>query len=94
MVIVYSTLYQIVNTGKWGISFKLALKSIIPASQSGFKRNYSCAAALLKVTVYIITAWDRVLLTSPVLLGCTEAFNRINHNLLPANPCNNNNIIV
>lgn len=58
--------------------------SILPKQQSGFRVNFSCTTALLKVTDDIITATDDNNLTVLVLLDYSKAFDRINHQLLLA----------
>lgn len=51
-------------------------------------RDLDVIIAILKVTDDILAAWNRGLLTSLVLLDSTKAFDRIKHNLSPANPHN------
>lgn len=56
--------------------------NILPAVQSGFRRGYSCATALLKVVDDILEASDRGDLTALVLLDYSKAFDSLNHDLL------------
>lgn len=58
--------------------------NLLPSFQSGFRRDYSCATALLKVTDDILQAADRGELTTLVLLDYSKAFDRLNHQLLLA----------
>lgn len=57
---------------------------ILPALQSGYRKDYSCTTALLKVTDDILEASDRGELTALVLLDYSKAFDRLNHSLLLA----------
>ena len=55
---------------------------IMLEAQSGFRRDYSCSTALLKVTDDIFRATERGEVTALVLLEYSKAFDKINHNLL------------
>lgn len=57
---------------------------ILPAFQSGYRKDYSCTTALLKVTDDILEASDRGELTALILLDYSKAFDRLNHDLLLA----------
>lgn len=62
----------------------LELFQILPDTQSGFRKNYGCATALLEVTDDILRSTDTGNLTALVLLDYTKAFDTINYNLLLA----------
>lgn len=55
---------------------------ILPDTQSGFRKNYSCTTAILHILDNILAAADTNNLTVFVLLDYTKAFDCINHNLL------------
>lgn len=57
---------------------------LLPTVQSGFRKDHSCATALLRVTNDILEAADRGELTALVLLDYSKAFDRLNHQLLLA----------
>jgi hypothetical protein len=58
--------------------------SVLPATQSGFRRDYSCNTALIKVTDDIFQATERGELTTLVLLDYSKAFDKLNHTLMLA----------
>lgn len=55
--------------------------NILPTCQSGFRRNYSCTTALLKVTDDILRARDRSDLTLLVLLDFSKALASVTRQL-------------
>lgn len=61
------------------ITEHLELYDILPPCQSGFRRNYSCTTALLRVLDDIIGARDNNYLSILILLDFTKAFDTINH---------------
>jgi exonuclease III len=56
--------------------------NILPSTQSGFRKGYSCTTALLSVTDDIIKAYDTGMLSVLVLLDYSKAFDTISHSLL------------
>lgn len=61
------------------------LKSnILPPVQSGFRKGFSCATALLHITDDIVREYDKGNLTLLCLLDFTKAFDTVNHQLLLA----------
>lgn len=60
----------------------LDLHNILPANQSGFRKDFSCSTALLHVTDDILKATDEGKLTVLILLDFSKAFDRVNHELL------------
>ena len=60
------------------------LYELLPSVQSGFRKNYSCATALLKVTDDILMAADVAKLTALVLFDYSKVFDRLNHQLFLA----------
>lgn len=56
--------------------------NILPYTQSGFRKGYSCATALLNVIDNILEATDSGKLTVLVLLDYSKAFDTINHKTL------------
>lgn len=60
----------------------LIRNEIIPATQSGFRRGYSCCTSLLNITDDIFAASDQGKLTMLILLDYSKAFDTLNHNLL------------
>nr|CAH7715602.1 unnamed protein product [Callosobruchus chinensis] len=58
--------------------------NILPQHQSGFRKGYSCATALLKITDDIMEATDRNELTALALLDYSKAFDTLSHELLLA----------
>lgn len=57
-------------------------KCIIPSTQSGFRRSFSCGTALLNITDDIIKATDEGKLTLLILLDFSKAFDTLNHRML------------
>lgn len=57
---------------------------ILPRYQSGFRKNYSCTTALLKVTSDVTGAFDRGQCCPAVLVDMTKAFDTLNVELLIA----------
>ncbi|KAG5863233.1 hypothetical protein JTB14_001639 [Gonioctena quinquepunctata] len=57
---------------------------IIPANQSGFKKNHSCCTALMKITDDIFRENDGAKLTLLVLLDNSKAFDTLNHQIIEA----------
>lgn len=55
---------------------------ILPEHQSGFRKGFGCATALLHVTDDIIQSTDRRLATILVLIDFSKAFDRLDHKLL------------
>lgn len=55
-------------------------QQLLPCSQSGFRKGYSCATALLR-TSDIIISQDQNKLTALVLLDYSKAFDTINQNV-------------
>ena len=62
----------------------LEKNKILPKFQSGFRRNYSCTTALLKITNDITTCIDRGDCMPLVLIDMTKAFDSLNTELLLA----------
>lgn len=60
----------------------LLKNKIIPATQSGFRRGYSCCTSLLNITDDIFAATDQGKLTMLILLDYSKAFDTLNHDLL------------
>lgn len=59
-------------------------KNVIPKFQSGFRSNFSCATALLKITSDITQAFDEGHSCPAVLIDMTKAFDSLNIELLLA----------
>ncbi|XP_030751004.1 uncharacterized protein LOC115878595 [Sitophilus oryzae] len=57
-------------------------KCVIPAKQSGFKKDHGCNTALLSITDEILEAWDEDKLTVLVLLDFSKAFDTLSHKIL------------
>lgn len=60
----------------------LTIYDILPSTQSGFRKNYSCSTALSHITDDILTASDQNELTVLILLDYSKAFDCINHEVL------------
>lgn len=60
----------------------LSENNILPSLQSGFRKHYSTATALSRVTNDIARAADSSMVTFLVLLDFSKAFDIINHDLL------------
>jgi len=60
----------------------LSESNILPGTQSGFRKGYSCSTALVNLTDEIVRNTDGGLVTALVLLDFSRAFDTINHNLL------------
>lgn len=58
--------------------------SLLPVTQSGFRKGYSCTTALAKILDDILIAIDNNQLTALVLLDFSKAFDTINHKVLLA----------
>ena len=56
--------------------------NILPQTQSGFRKGYSCATALLTVIDDVVLELDKGNATVLCLLDYSKAFNTINHSLL------------
>jgi len=56
--------------------------NILPKTQSGFRRGYSCTSALTNITDDILRNADEGSVTALVLLDFSKAFDTINHDLL------------
>lgn len=56
--------------------------TILPTNQSGFRKKYSCATALLGVTDDIFSALDSNKLLILILLDFSKAFDTVNYDLL------------
>lgn len=57
-------------------------QGILPKTQSGFRRGYSCTTSLLNITDDILRAADDNRLSIMVLLDFSKAFDTIHHQLL------------
>lgn len=57
---------------------------LLPNYQSGFRKNHSCATALLNVTDDIFNANDKDKVTALVLIDFSKAFDLLNHEILLA----------
>lgn len=66
------------------VKIHLQNHDLLPQNQSGFRANYSCTTALLKVMDDILLETDKDRLTILVLLDYSKAFDRISHDLLLA----------
>lgn len=60
----------------------LVNNNILPETQSGFRKGYSCTTALLNIVDDISKATDQGKLTVMVLLDYSKAFDTINHKTL------------
>lgn len=58
--------------------------SLLPLKQSGFRRGYGCATALVDILDDIVTAYDNNKSSILILLDYSKAFDTINHTLLVA----------
>lgn len=67
---------------KYQIESHINNYNILPISQSGFRRGYSCTSALLEVTDDIFRDIDKGYTNVLILLDYTKAFDTINHQLL------------
>lgn len=56
--------------------------NILPLTQSGLRKGYSCTTALLKVTDDILSATDQGKITILVLLDFSKAFETVDHGIL------------
>lgn len=69
--VIYNQAYDYIN-----------VNSILPTTQSGFRKGFSCTTALLKVTDDIISATDRGLSTVLIVLDYSKAFETVDHGVL------------
>lgn len=59
-------------------------RSILPESQSGFRKHHSCITAMAKVTDDILKGIDDNRLTVLVMIDYSKAFDKINHTIFLA----------